>query len=150
MHLLKVSGINEMKIKQVAVLAMTAGLVTACAVAPKGNFVTAPSTPAPEGKAGVWLSSQESAIGDAVYNLYLTPNGQYAVCGDYLGETIQGSSGKLTMNNDKLSTIHSSGYMSEVSFIGNTMAIKDFMTFSKADHPTANCYKFFKDRGMIE
>lgn len=139
-----------MKIKQLAVLALATGLVTACAVAPKGNFVTASSAPAPEGKAGVWLSSQESAIGDAVYNLYLTPEGQYAVCGDYLGETIQGSSGKLTMNNGKLSTIQSSGYMSEVNFIGDKMVIKDFMTFSKADHPTANCHKFFKDRGMID
>lgn len=124
-------------------------LLSACAIAPKGNYITAPSIPAPDGVSGAWLASAGGSLGDAIYNLYITQSGKYMICGDFLGQATVGSSGKLTQHDGQLSTIQSSGYMSDIQINGKTLAFKDYMTFTKADEPTPNCYKIFKDRGLL-
>ncbi len=124
-------------------------LLSACTIAPKGNYITAPSIPAPDGMSGTWLASAGGSLGDAIYNLYITQSGKYMICGDFLGQATAGSSGKLTQHDGQLSTIQSDGYITNVQLKGDSLIFKDYMNFTKGDEPTPNCYKVFKDRGLI-
>lgn len=139
-----------MKTNRVLLALGTACLLSACVTAQKGNYITAPSIPAPEGMSGTWLASAGGSLGDAIYNLYITPSGKYMICGDFLGEATAGSSGKLTQIEGQLSTIQSDGYMTNVQLKGDSLIFKDYMNFTKGDEPTPNCYKVFKDRGLIQ
>ncbi|HDS1213561.1 MAG: hypothetical protein ACRDBQ_03865 [Shewanella sp.] len=134
-------------------VASALSLLTACTVGPihpKGDYISSPTVTPSSDMVGTWLSSYSSSMGDAIYNLIITPSGQYMVCADFYGNATGGSSGKITTYNGKLSTIQTSGYVSEVSLVGNSLTIKDYLTFTKGDKPTPNCYALFKDRGMIQ